>query len=52
MIKKQNRKQRELFLEINYYGDMSYYSIVLEGIKDPVSVSMRNTAGRKVLEDK
>ena len=36
--------------EINYYGDMSYYSIVLEGIKDPVSVSMRNTAGRKVLE--
>lgn len=36
--------------EINYYGDMSYYSIALEGIKDPVSVSMRNTAGRKVLE--
>jgi spermidine/putrescine transport system ATP-binding protein len=37
-------------LEINYYGDMSYYSIVLEGITDPLSVSMRNTAGRKVLK--
>ena len=50
MIIKQNRKQWVLFSEINYYGDMSYYSIVLEGITDPLSVSMRNTAGRKVLK--
>jgi spermidine/putrescine transport system ATP-binding protein len=29
---------------------MSYYSIALDGVTEPLSVSMRNTAGRKVLE--
>lgn len=37
-------------VEVNYYGDMSYYSIALDGVTEPLSVSMRNTAGRKVLE--
>ena len=36
-------------VEVNYYGDMSYYSIALDGVTEPLSVSMRNTAGRKVL---
>ena len=36
-------------LEIDYYGDMSYYSVAVEGVTDPLSVSMRNTAGRKAL---
>ena len=37
-------------VEVNDYGDMSYYSIALDGVTEPLSVSMRNTAGRKVLE--
>ena len=37
-------------VEVNYYGDMSYYSIALDWVTEPLSVSMRNTAGRKVLE--
>jgi spermidine/putrescine transport system ATP-binding protein len=37
-------------VEVNYYGDMSYYSIALDGVTEPLSVSMRNTAGRKVLK--
>ena len=37
-------------VEVSYYGDMSYYSIALDGVTEPLSVSMRNTAGRKVLE--
>ena len=34
----------------SYYGDMTYYGVHIKGIKGEVSVSMRNTAGRKVLE--
>ena len=32
-----------------YYGDMTYYSISVKGIDENIMVSMRNTAGRKVL---
>ncbi|GHF53551.1 TOBE domain-containing protein [Seohaeicola zhoushanensis] len=33
----------------SYYGDMTYYSVALEGVDKPVTISMRNTAGRSVL---
>jgi len=33
-----------------YYGDMTYYEIAVEGLEREVSVSMRNTAGRRVLD--
>lgn len=32
-----------------YYGDMTYYSVALPGAAKPVTISMRNTAGRSVL---
>lgn len=31
-----------------YYGDMTYYSVLLPGETRPVTISMRNTAGRSV----
>ena len=33
----------------SYYGDMTYYTVALNGVGAPVTVSMRNTAGRSVL---
>ncbi|MGR3563285.1 MAG: ABC transporter ATP-binding protein [Heliomarina sp.] len=33
----------------SYYGDMTYYSVALNETKAPVTLSMRNTAGRSVL---
>ena len=36
--------------EVSYYGDMTYYDVKLPAKEDPITVSMRNTAGRKVLE--
>ncbi len=35
----------------DYYGDMTYYTVALEGVSDPVMVSMRNTAGRTVAHE-
>jgi len=32
----------------DYYGDMTYYSVLLPMQKDPVTISMRNTAGRSI----
>ncbi|MGC6484907.1 MAG: ABC transporter ATP-binding protein [Candidatus Puniceispirillales bacterium] len=37
-------------VETSYYGDMTYYTVKIDRIAEPVTVSMRNTAGRKVLE--
>jgi spermidine/putrescine transport system ATP-binding protein len=37
-------------IETSYYGDMTYYTIKIEQIDEPVTISMRNTAGRKILE--
>lgn len=31
-----------------YYGDMTYYSVLLPGTDKPATISMRNTAGRSV----
>jgi spermidine/putrescine transport system ATP-binding protein len=36
--------------ESEYYGDMTYYLVSLPGKDEPVTISMRNTAGRAVLE--
>ncbi|GHA51506.1 polyamine-transporting ATPase [Amylibacter ulvae] len=35
--------------EVFYYGDMTYYDVLLDGVETPVTISMRNTAGRGVL---
>nr|WP_210730685.1 ABC transporter ATP-binding protein [Roseibacterium persicicum] len=36
--------------EVVYYGDMTYYDVLLDGTPAPVRVSMRNMPGRKVLD--
>ncbi|MEL6914975.1 MAG: ABC transporter ATP-binding protein [Pseudomonadota bacterium] len=33
-----------------YYGDMTYYDVRLEGVPEPVTLSMKNIVGRPVLE--
>jgi spermidine/putrescine transport system ATP-binding protein len=32
-----------------YYGDMTYYHVGLEGLAEPVVISMRNAVGRRIL---
>lgn len=36
--------------DVVYYGDMTYYDFRLSGTDKPTTISMRNTAGRPVLE--
>ena len=36
--------------EVVYYGDMTYYDVKLDGVDDPVRISMRNVPGRPVLD--
>jgi spermidine/putrescine transport system ATP-binding protein len=36
--------------EVTYYGDMTYYSVRLDGVDAPLTISMRNLFGRKVLD--
>jgi spermidine/putrescine transport system ATP-binding protein len=36
--------------EVSYYGDMTYYDVKFPSKEDPITVTMRNTAGREVLE--
>ena len=36
--------------DIQYFGDMTYYEARLDGIDRTVTISMRNTSGREVLE--
>ncbi|MCR8827495.1 ABC transporter ATP-binding protein [Pseudosulfitobacter koreensis] len=36
-------------VDSEYYGDMTYYSVRLAGHDTPVTISMRNTAGRSVV---
>ncbi len=40
-----------VILESTYYGDMTYYTVQVAGLKSPLTISMRNTAGRRVLEN-
>ncbi len=35
--------------DTSYYGDMTYYTVRLPGAEAPATVSMRNTAGRRIL---
>lgn len=36
--------------EVVYYGDMTYYDVALDGVDQPVRLSMRNVFGRPVLD--
>ena len=36
--------------EVTYYGDMTYYGVKLDGVEEPLTISMRNLVGRRVLE--
>ena len=36
--------------ELAYYGDMTYYDMALDGVEKPVTLSMKNLVGRRVLE--
>ena len=40
-----------VILESQYYGDMTYYTVQVTGLKSPLTISTRNTAGRRVLDD-
>ncbi len=33
------------------FGDMTYYTVQVPGLNSTLTISMRNTAGRRVLED-
>ncbi len=49
-----HRAERELpgrIANASYYGDMTYYDITLPGREAPVTVSMRNTVGRRILAE-
>lgn len=36
-------------LNTSYYGDMTYYDVTLPHAAEPVTISMRNTAGRSIM---
>lgn len=36
--------------DLSYYGDMTYYEVLLEGTTRPVTISMKNLTSRPVLE--
>ena len=36
--------------EVTYYGDMTYYGVALDGVAEPLTISMRNVTDRPVLE--
>ncbi|NKB27195.1 MAG: ATP-binding cassette domain-containing protein [Rhodobacteraceae bacterium] len=37
-------------VEVTYYGDMTYYDVRFDGAETPVTISMKNLAGRTVLD--
>ena len=43
------RRVHAKVVNVAYYGDMTYYYMGLEGIDEPLVVTMRNTAGRPIL---
>ena len=52
LFNEDDRAEHEVSGEVaatQYYGDMTYYSISLPGAEAPATVSMRNTAGRRIL---
>jgi spermidine/putrescine transport system ATP-binding protein len=36
--------------EVVYYGDMTYYDVRVPGVKEPLTISMKNLIGRPVLD--
>ena len=36
--------------EVVYYGDMTYYDVRVDGVAQPLTISMKNLIGRPVLE--
>lgn len=47
-----DRAEQETAAEVtntSYYGDMTYCGVALPGGGDPVTISIRNTAGRSVV---
>jgi spermidine/putrescine transport system ATP-binding protein len=45
-----DRETNATVAEVVYYGDMTYYDMILEGCDSPVRLSMRNVFGRPVLD--
>ncbi len=45
-----DREAPGIIEEVVYYGDMTYYDVKLDGVTEPVRISMRNVFGREVLE--
>ena len=46
----QDRDSMATVEEVVYYGDMTYYDVMLDGMDQVVRISMRNVFGRPVLE--
>jgi spermidine/putrescine transport system ATP-binding protein len=45
-----DREAQGTVSEVVYYGDMTYYDVKLDGVAEPVRLSMRNVPGRPVLD--
>ena len=45
-----DRETPGMIEEVVYYGDMTYYDVKLDGVAEPVRISMRNVFGREVLD--
>ena len=48
-----DRAEREVtgeVVDVNYYGDMTYYDVKIDGIEKPLIISMKNLIGRPVLD--
>ncbi|MEM7471065.1 MAG: ABC transporter ATP-binding protein [Pseudomonadota bacterium] len=37
-------------VDLSYYGDMTYYEVLLDGTSQPVTISMKNLTSRPILE--
>ena len=46
-----DREVEGVVVDANYYGDMTYYDVRLPGAESPATISMRNTAGRRILKE-
>ncbi|HSF95197.1 MAG TPA: ABC transporter ATP-binding protein [Thermohalobaculum sp.] len=54
LLDESDRAEREVegeILEVSYYGDLTYYLVRLNGTDVPATVTMRNTAGRRILAE-
>ncbi|MBY8975211.1 ABC transporter ATP-binding protein [Rhodobacteraceae bacterium NNCM2] len=54
LLEDSDRAEREVsarIVDVSYYGDMTYYEALLPDVEKPVTVTMRNTAGRRILAE-